>query len=1161
MHSKIRDWKGSMHSVYAILLLLMSLASCNSQDAATTSRNEVAIALELKGSSTAAKDLKPPNIVLLADMPKPRKIEVPAKSGSYFLKNNHTEAKLVELELPAKTRPTILYNIEKLTTDEGLSMDAIHGGTFDRAGNLWVGTDGVGASKYNGQFTNYTPLAGIPHGVVWRVLEDKAGNLWFATDGGGIAKYDGYFFSIYTTEQGLASNYLRNIFEDSAGNLWFSTYGGGISKYDGKMFTNYTTAEGLANDKVFGIAEDKNGNLWLCTDGGVSKFDGKSFVNYTTEDGLASNHIRSILIDRNGNFWFGTDQWGVSKYNGKDFITYTTNDGLPDNVIWSIMEDKRGHIWFGTDVGASEYDGKTFTTYSKDNGFTSNSVRYILEDKQGNIWFLTVGSGILKYSGEFITNYIMKNYVRSVVEDQKGHLWFSTEGSGVFEYDGTFFTNYTLKQGLGDNGLEASFKDRDGNLWFGSQEGGVSKYDGKSFTTYTTEQGLPDNWIWNIQQDKNGHFWFCTDKHGVSKFDGTSFTNYTTEQGLASNHIRSCMIDRNENIWFTTDGGGVSRFDGKVFTNYSVTEGLIDNLVWSIFEDEVGNIWISSMKRGFTRFDGSTFVNYNVEDGLPDNSIVNFALTQNNKLAIGTETGLAILEGFAPISSSEELQKVRISWQNPLKNEELKNYKPVFEVYNTKRGYPIKDVNAGQNAMYLDSKGIFWIGTGSVKTSLVRMNYSALNRSENPPNLLIQKLKINNESVIWSDLRKQKPENLQQTKNDPLEFPLNITEEVLIFGNPLSDSRREEMLTKFEDIQFNDLTKFTYTPSNLQLPHSKNNIIIEFGAIEPALPGDVLYQYKLEGYDKEWSPLSNSTQVTLGNLFEGNYSLNVRALSPFGVQSQAISYPFTILPPWYRTWWAYALYAISAFSAIYLFLRWRTQLFRMRQKELQHQVALKTAELADEKKKADNLLLNILPFEVAEELKEKGGAKAQYFEAVTILFADFKNFTKMTEQLTAEQLVEEIDCCFKAFDVIISRYNIEKIKTIGDSYMAAGGLPIPNTTHAKDVVNAAIEMLRFIKEHNEDRKRLGKEAFEIRIGINTGPVIAGVVGSKKFAYDIWGDAVNMASRMESSGEGGHINVSDNTYQLVKNDFTFTYRGKIAAKGKGQLDMYFVKSKA
>ena len=216
-------------------------------------------------------------------------------------------------------------------------------------------------------------------------------------------------------------------------------------------------------------------------------------------------------------------------------------------------------------------------------------------------------------------------------------------------------------------------------------------------------------------------------------------------------------------------------------------------------------------------------------------------------------------------------------------------------------------------------------------------------------------------------------------------------------------------------------------------------------------------------------------------------------------------------------------------------------------------------KIAKGKKRSDELLLNILPEEVAEELKETGSAKAKSFENVTVLFTDFEKFTQISQKLTAEELVDEINYCYSEFDKIITKHGIEKIKTIGDSYMCVGGLPTPNQSHPWDVVKAALEFQEFIQTNKIKRVNQNKPYFDLRIGIHTGPVVAGIVGIKKFAYDIWGDTVNTASRMETSGEAGKVNISGATFEYIKDSYTCTHRGKIAVKHKGEIDMYFIDS--
>ncbi len=224
---------------------------------------------------------------------------------------------------------------------------------------------------------------------------------------------------------------------------------------------------------------------------------------------------------------------------------------------------------------------------------------------------------------------------------------------------------------------------------------------------------------------------------------------------------------------------------------------------------------------------------------------------------------------------------------------------------------------------------------------------------------------------------------------------------------------------------------------------------------------------------------------------------------------------------------------------------------------LEEKVRLRTNELSEEKEKSERLLRNILPGEIAEELKQYGRVQPRRYDDVTTIFLDIVEFTRIAERVSPEDLIAELDYYFQAIDTIFSRHGVEKIKTVGDAYLAVAGLPLPDPDHALTAVKAATEILDFIRQEKERRLAAGSTVFDVRIGIHSGPVIAGVVGNTKFAFDIWGDNVNIAARMESEGEKGRINVSEATYRLVQDHYVFEQRGRINAKNKGEIEMYFL----
>jgi adenylate cyclase len=317
------------------------------------------------------------------------------------------------------------------------------------------------------------------------------------------------------------------------------------------------------------------------------------------------------------------------------------------------------------------------------------------------------------------------------------------------------------------------------------------------------------------------------------------------------------------------------------------------------------------------------------------------------------------------------------------------------------------------------------------------------------------------------------------------------------------------------------------------------------------------YCFFLQGYDSGWGEwhLVNYKEYT--NLPTGKYELRVRYSDLKHTGGEILLLKFKVLPLWYFSGFALALYllfAILVFWALYSQLSLR---FARTQYMLEQIINKRTEDLIIEKEKTESLLANVLPKNTASEIMEKGKATKIKYNFVTVLFSDIQGFTKIAEEMNPEVLIDELDKFFFHFDSVVERLGIEKIKTIGDAYMCAGGIPEKNRTNPVEVILAALEMQTYMSKLKETSQIQGMKYWDIRIGIHTGTVVAGVVGQKKLSYDIWGDTVNTASRMESSGEAGKVNISGTTYEFVKDFFICEHRGKMPVKYKGELDMYFV----
>lgn len=372
---------------------------------------------------------------------------------------------------------------------------------------------------------------------------------------------------------------------------------------------------------------------------------------------------------------------------------------------------------------------------------------------------------------------------------------------------------------------------------------------------------------------------------------------------------------------------------------------------------------------------------------------------------------------------------------------------------------------------------------------------------------------------------------------------------ILISG---SGPLRGNTFTGLQKIIVNGETEIIPVGSEeIVLKRSGNNITFIFEE-----PAGAEFRFFLEGFDERWTEWRTSGFKEYTNLPYGRYVFH--ADTGGGNSPETITeLRLRILPAWYLTPVALVIFTILlclAFWAVYEQIHLE---FARKQYMLEQIINKRTEDLIIEKEKSEALLANVLPKNTATEIMAKGKATKIKYNFVTVLFSDIQGFTKIAEEMNPEVLIDELDKFFFHFDSVVEKYGIEKIKTIGDAYMCAGGIPEKNRTNPVEVILAALEMKSYMTRLKQSSELQGMKYWDIRIGIHTGTVVAGVVGHKKLSYDIWGDTVNTASRMESSGEAGKINISGTTYEFVKEFFTCEYRGKMPVKYKGELEMYFV----
>lgn len=972
---------------------------------------------------------------------------------------------------------------------------------------------------------------------------DKRGRIWIGTRK-GIFSFGKDSIRAWGESDGIPEAEVSTIFEDRSGFLWVGFRNSGVAlaqESDTPSWKLFTTAHGLPQNVVNDVAEDRSGTIWVATLGGIARFVGGAFVSESINDRLPSKNVLSLLETREGARWLRLRAGGLARLSQDDIRFFNTANGLPSNSVLEMIEDRNGRLWLATRNGIASIRNDSVTVHAKTESSIPTTISTVFEDREGLIWFGTT-EGLLRYDeGRFETPLIAPGLNEdlqgtvTIASAPDGKIWFATP-AGVGYALGKSFKHLGSKDGIPNEPIQGLTVDDKGILWLWTDKN-LFQEAGAKFRS--VGDMLKNRVILEVAADKFGRVWLLTRDDAVFFIEQGSVKTFNIRETLDEDvTIRSLEVDQFGTVWMTgistlyrIEGSKVSRFhlneimpkagswnsffvskrgvsyfttdkglsvlSGGRFTYFSGDSLWNDRFPTWIYEDSSGHVWtgVWSFERnaaiGVAYFNGKSIQFFSGENVLPSNDVTGAFSDRLGSVWLMTNRGVAHFDGTR------------------------------WTTYGTDHGLAgnvVRKILKGND-------GSLWFITLGGISRFNGTTFSKLTRKDGLLHPSIEDAVIDRENNLWVATRY----GVQRV--NPVHAPpmihiasIKTNEGVVSGGSPLPPME--------------GASEFTFHYRGLSFRSGQKRL---------------LYFYRLVGYDNNWHGPVEQTSVSYFNLDPGDYRFIAKCVDADLVESNEAAVSFTIFPPFWRTTWFAALAAVTFFGFLYGGFRFRTHQLEKKSQALADMVRQRTEELLIEQRRSEELLNNILPVPVVRELKEKGSSEPREYRSVTILFTDFMGFTNVAGSLPADRLVGELNEVFKEFDEIIEHHGIEKLKTIGDAYLIASGLPTETPDHAVRAVMAALHMQSLILKRNET----SPYKWNMRAGIHSGQVVAGIVGKKKFTYDVWGDTVNIASRMESSCIPGRVNISAFTYDLVKEVFDCEYRGKIDAKGKGSIDMYLV----
>jgi adenylate cyclase len=961
-------------------------------------------------------------------------------------------------------------------------------------------------------------------------------------------------------------NHYNSVTQDDNGFLYIGSQNG-IIRFDGTFWNDLKipgdinlsrTSQGI-------ICFTKNSFGYLVkTRDGTSDFFGINLDGYTLfEEG---DSIEQVLAS-DGTLFVLTRK-GLFRWDG-DMPERIDLPFLPDEIFQSAS----GILVYGEHEGIYHFKDGQLSVLTEANDLpvehvsdflTSNGIRILVDGLNGKARF-SDNQGITAGFSHLDSLLTSRQY-SCLIRLSTGHLAWGTRKGGMIITDmsGRVIKHISNNDGLSSNHVVSLFVDAMDHLWVVHPQS-LSRIEFPcSFTFFNRDSGLKGN-VNDLARHKgvlyaatnHGLFYLV---HATDTFGMQGNSYFSRVPGLEGECRQ--IISTPESLFISTIDGVFSIQDHRLETiitsqvniiHYSARNGLLlagadnaffifhgdrtvymDTLIMDISdiaESEDGYLWLSSRQnkvyRSSQHFDGSEdldFVQYS---------------TRNILGGLDSYVDLIPIEGQIYFSGLEGLFRYHYEKDQFIRDTlfAFSHIEGLFRIshmtYDANQNYWINlhFPEKGRNETYIAEKQE---GEGF---ELSKIQYRRMNEQQ------INCIFPDGDQVMWIGSQSG------IIRYDPA------------FASPIIPVFHTHIINVIfaDDSVFNygfirsDAFVVQHEDRRVAIPYARNTIRFHVLSTDFSTESSPMFQYRLIGLQENWSDWSENASIEFSGLNRGKYDLLVRSQDVYGSVSESDHFLFRIKSPFYFSWYAIMFYVLLSVLIFTAYQKRRVVQHSKERFRLEEIIQERTEALIKEKEKTENLLANILPKKTSDELKAKGKVTSSKFKMVTVLFADIEGFTKIAEQMNPDKLIDELDHFYFHFDSVVEKYNIEKIKTIGDAYMAAGGIPVKNRTNPVEVILAAMEMQQFMMELKDNKA----DIWDLRIGMHTGSVIAGVVGQKKFSYDIWGDTVNIASRMESSGKIGKINISASTYHLVKEFFDFEFRGKMPVKYKGDIAMYFV----